>query len=556
MGHVRRPSVTNQRVLLRTLHTPMLLVLGMVGFIVQQCGVDGSGAAAVPQSMGIAATLRMQHPQQQEGELSGANSVHGDTASAIAAMIDQTLEMVGNIGQVTNETFGSRTGQLLSEFGEQALESEISRLLNESETLERDLVSHFMHQRDLTALSEKESNTPGSLLLPLKTVARVAAEETGGSRRAGSADAALRSHDPILVPERDARDDVLALRSVALLDYAATALHEALRTLKSTRALRTALDLSFEDKTLQADGAEQIAEILEADCQPAERAGQEGRRPLLATLVHHFAAIQGRDPEALWHDISREVACNPNPLQLDLDQQNAYAPAHTASPRDSQEPRVEAHEMQRYSTAVAAASSKVHVEVEEESEHEAPRRKTFHAMHAGFGISSLRGGGETNDRTHRCCEGQHGAGLIRLWGGDGEETDSEAATYMHSLEDCDVSASDAESSKAFSWEPHASKPDELPGLRGLNVDTVLCFSFCCLCVSECAYVCTCVCVYVCVCVCVCLCVCVCARVCMHLRACVCEGACVCACLRACEYERERTSVCVCVCVCVCMCVCV
>jgi hypothetical protein len=195
---------------------------------------------------------------------------------------------------------------MLSEPQEDALKSELSWLLNESETLQRDLASHLLQQRILTSLSEKISNSSDSMLFPLETVSRMAAEEAAGLRRAGSgsADATPRTNPPILVSERDARDDVLALKSVALLDTAATALHEALRTLKSTRALRTALDSSTEGDTLLTASAEQMAAALEADSQPAVFAGQEGRRPLLKTLVAHVAAIQARDPEAVWQELS------------------------------------------------------------------------------------------------------------------------------------------------------------------------------------------------------------------------------------------------------------
>ena len=220
-------------------------------------------------------------------------------------MLDLSLSLqVNQAGKLTNETFGTRKGEMLSEPQEDALKSELSWLLNESETLQRDLASHLLQQRILTSLSEKISNSSDSMLFPLETVSRMAAEEAAGLRRAGSTDATPRTNPPILVSERDARDDVLALKSVALLDTAATALHEALRTLKSTRALRTALDSSTEGDTLLTASAEQMAAALEADSQPAVFAGQEGRRPLLKTLVAHVAAIQARDPEAVWQELS------------------------------------------------------------------------------------------------------------------------------------------------------------------------------------------------------------------------------------------------------------
>ena len=99
---------------------------------------------------------------------------------------------------MTNETFGTRKGEMLSEPQEDALKSELSWLLNESETLQRDLASHFLQQRILTSLSEKISNSSDSMLSPLETVSRMAAEEAAGLRRAGSTDATPRTNPPHL----------------------------------------------------------------------------------------------------------------------------------------------------------------------------------------------------------------------------------------------------------------------------------------------------------------------------------------------------------------------
>ena len=82
------------------------------------------------------------------------------------------------------ESFGSRAGTLLSDESEQLLGDELGLLLNESDALQRELVSSMHHQRLLTSLSEKERNASGSWLQPLATVTRLAAEEAEGHRRA------------------------------------------------------------------------------------------------------------------------------------------------------------------------------------------------------------------------------------------------------------------------------------------------------------------------------------------------------------------------------------
>ena len=273
----------------------LLLVLGValgVGMR-QHCGVDGS--AALWSAQGLPST----------SEMDGA--------------VATTLSMIDHLGVLADESFGSRAGTLLSDESEQLLGDELGLLLNESDALQRELVSSMHHQRLLTSLSEKERNTSGSWLQPLATVTRLAAEEAEGHRRAGTAETGPREPPPILVPERDVRDDVLALKSVLLLDTAASALHEALRTLHSTRALRTPVEDAElgEGGTLLTTSARQMSEMLEADAQPAMCAGLPGRRPMLAALVEEAAEREGMTPAALRTQMASQGARDPDPLRLD-----------------------------------------------------------------------------------------------------------------------------------------------------------------------------------------------------------------------------------------------
>jgi hypothetical protein len=380
------------------------LWLTATGFcIIEQCGViSGTGCTAsatvraamhqndpVGPARSMALSLRQylaadapeRTPDEDHlpfGISTGVPSMSEMRARAFAS----TMESIGYLGRLSNETFGSRKGRILSESDHQVLEDELALLLNQSEALQRQLSSHLMRQRKLASLTVVEENEPGSMLLPLQAVARTAAEEIQGLRRVGSSDIETRSEDPILVPERDARDDVLATKSIALLDATASVLHEALRTLECTRALRGSPCAWSQNGGLAVSSVECVTQAIQADALAC-------KHPMLATMVEQCASMADRGACAL------PQPCSSQKLPSSAD---AISISELGG------------------SAAACGAAREHDVDEEESEHEVSRRNLANTNldmckpRVLVPVKSLRGGGARTIRrgwaSLRLCGGQ------------------------------------------------------------------------------------------------------------------------------------------------------
>jgi len=459
----------------------LLLVLGVMGCgSVQQCGVAlGSGAAAPPGGRGRldcgpAASLRQRSPAAagpaarlaQEPAASASGLTGAAEAAMRASALSSTLGLIEHIQHVANETFGNRTGQALTADAELAFEGDLRRLLNESETLQRELASRFLRQRHRTMLSEKTSNASDSLLRPLETMMRMAQAEVSGARQVGSGDAPAPASNtatlPILAPERHARDDVLAFKAIALLEYAAAALHDALRTLNTTRALRACTSQPAEDMasgTLCGASAENVAAALEADAAPALRAGDEGRRPLLATLVHHVSTETGCEPDAVWQQLEREA------------QRHDASPGHLSDTTQQRQGRGREQGAREASNGGVRAAERLLPPARLPTLLSADRLPSN--VPAPRGVAALRGGGGGGSSW-----GRHGALAMRLSGGQGDGAGSGRSNPVAAFFGCDndrrLSESTDESSDPWSWEARETAPlkDILPGIPDYNPDKV------------------------------------------------------------------------------------
>lgn len=200
-----------------------------------------------------------------------------------------TLDSIAHLGHLTDKAFGCRKGRFMSETDQHALEDELELLLNQSETLHCELSSRFMRQRQLASLSLVEEDEPGSMLLPLQAIARKAVEEIQGLRPVGYSGVQSRGEEPILVPERDTRDDVLAAKSIALLNATASVLHGAIRTLECSRALCAGSYTWLQNESLAASSVECVAKTIEADLNAVAR-----KYPMLAAPKEDCASAKSR----------------------------------------------------------------------------------------------------------------------------------------------------------------------------------------------------------------------------------------------------------------------
>jgi hypothetical protein len=424
---------------------------------------------------------------------SGAAGLTGEAVAAMrATALSSTLGSIEHIRHVTNEAFGNRTGQVLSADEEHALNIDLRRLLNESETLQRELISCFMRQRDLASASEKMSNASDSLLRPLETIIRVAQAEVSGDRQVGSGEARPSATQCILAPDRHANDDVLALKSIALLDTAATALHDALRTLNSTRALRSGASQPADSSpdTMPGASAELVEEVLEADAAPALRAGGEGRRPLLATLVQHLCAEKGRDPEAVWQHLARLTASQARrcPAASDLSHNTLQAQRQRQGEGQGEEQEQEEEQGESEHEVPHGAVRTADILLQQVRVAACQDRQPSRAT-APLGATSLRGGGAGGgvvggrDGGGGGNEKRHGTSVLMLRGGqgDGVAGDGDAApstrdpvAAFYNVNERRLSDSSSASSDAWSWEVRAAPPvkEILPGIPNYNPSNV------------------------------------------------------------------------------------
>ena len=398
------------------------LWLTATGFcIIEQCGVISGTActasatvrAAMHQNnpVGLARSMAMSHRQYLAADApegmpdedhlpfgisTGVPSMSEMRAGAFAS----TMESIGYLGRLSNETFGSRKGRILSESDHQVLEEELALLLNQSEALQRQLSSHLIRQRKLASLTVVEENEPGSLLLPLQAVARTAAEEIQGLRRVGSSDIEPRSEDPILVPERDARDDVLATKSIALLDATASVLHEALRTLECTRALRGSPHACSQNGGLAVSSVECVTQAIQADALAC-------KHPMLATMVEQCASMADRGANALPQPCSsQKLASSADAISISGEHNTCLAAGGRSGVRKCR-PRTRCraqHDLTNVGrklrgSASACGAARENDLDEDESEHEVPRRNFVNTNldmcqpRVLVSVKSLRGGG-------------------------------------------------------------------------------------------------------------------------------------------------------------------
>lgn len=218
----------------------------------------GLAALAQPlESFATAAAIRSPPALQGSQGPSASNTATGRTN--LCKVESETGSLLESFSELVGESLEG-SGRQLTRDQAACLEKELEALMGENEELQRHVMRRVADDRSLMKMCARERDGDDSLFLPMSTVSDIAADEECGVRRASTAPIhgrepvsersrldgqqgdAVEEEEPVLVPHRGARDDVLALKLLSLLDAGADALHEASAVVDASKILPAKAD--------------------------------------------------------------------------------------------------------------------------------------------------------------------------------------------------------------------------------------------------------------------------------------------------------------------------
>ncbi|KAJ1480534.1 hypothetical protein T484DRAFT_1810488 [Baffinella frigidus] len=234
----------------------------------------GLAALAQPlESFATAAAIRSPPALQGSQGPSASNTATGRTN--LCKVESETGSLLESFSELVGESLEG-SGRQLTRDQAACLEKELEALMGENEELQRHVMRRVADDRSLMKMCARERDGDDSLFLPMSTVSDIAADEECGVRRASTAPIhgrepvsersrldgqqgdAVEEEEPVLVPHRGARDDVLALKLLSLLDAGADALHEASAVVDASKILPAKADgnAGVDRRSTQAQGGE------------------------------------------------------------------------------------------------------------------------------------------------------------------------------------------------------------------------------------------------------------------------------------------------------------
>jgi hypothetical protein len=157
-----------------------------------------------------------------QSERPSTSTIHGKAESESGSLLESLSELVG-------ESLAGSGRQLTCDQAA-GLDTELAALMGENEELQRAVMRRVSEDRALMKMCARKRDGDDALYLPMSTVTGIAADESTGVRRASTAPIyqsqpvsestslhgqhgqAVEDAEPVLVPHRGARDDVLALK--------------------------------------------------------------------------------------------------------------------------------------------------------------------------------------------------------------------------------------------------------------------------------------------------------------------------------------------------------